>query len=181
MRRTAAAKRYARALFALAREENRVDAVRGEVAALAELFASNAELQSVVFRPLHPLNQRRAALGAVAERLGTSGTVRHFLSLLLDHHRIDAFFSIREELERLANEAAGRIEAEIVTAAVLPGDQLERLRRALAARTHQDVELQVRIDPSILGGVVAKVGDLVFDGSIRTQIAQMRANLTKGH
>jgi F-type H+-transporting ATPase subunit delta len=181
MRKTAAAKRYAKALFALAQEEGRVDAVRAEVKALADLLAASPELHSIVFRPLHPLAERKAALDAVVARLGASDTVRRFLSLLLDQHRMDGFPEVCEELERLANEASGRALAEVVTASELSADQLERLRQALAARTRREVALQVRVDPSILGGVVAKVGDLVFDGSIRTQVAQLRANLMKGH
>lgn len=181
MRKTAAARRYAKALFQLAREEGRVDAVRAEMKALADAFDATPELRHVVFRPLHPLAQRKAAVDAVTARLGGSDTVRRFLALLLDQHRMDTFPEVRAELERLADEAAGRVPAEVITAAELPADQLERLRRALAERTRRDVQLQVRVDPSILGGVVAKVGDLVFDGSIRTQVAQLRANLMKGH
>jgi F-type H+-transporting ATPase subunit delta len=181
MRKPAAGKRYAKALFALAREEGRVDDVRREIQTLVDLFTSIPELGSVVYRPLHPLAERRAAILSVARQAGTSETVTRFMALLLDHHRMDVFPTVRDELERLANEAAGRVQAEVTAAAELPPDQLDRLRRALAARTQSDVQLDVRIDPSILGGVVAKIGDVVFDSSIRTQIAQMRANLMKGH
>ena len=87
---------------------------------------------------------------------------------------------IREELERIANEAAGNVEAQVFAASPLAQAQLERLRRALMARTERDVQLRVSIDPSLLGGVIAKVGDLVFDGSLRTQLVQLRANLMKG-
>jgi F-type H+-transporting ATPase subunit delta len=158
-----------------------VDGVRGEIRQLAALFDSSPELSSAVFQPLHPLAQRKAAVEEVLKHLGMSEIVRHFCALLLDRHRMDSFFAVRDELERLVNEAAGRVEAEIVSAKPLPPEQLERLRGVLAARTRREVQVQVRVDPAILGGVVAKVGDLVFDGSIRTQLAQMRANLMKGH
>lgn len=180
MPKSAAARRYAKALFSLAQEEGRIDAARSEISGLTELLEASPELRDVLFRPLHPVAQRKAVLADVAARIGLSPTVRHFLALLLDHGRMDQLFEVRTELERLAAEAAGRLDAEVVAAADLAPEQLERLRRALSARTRRDVQLQVRIDPSILGGVVAKVGDLVFDGSLRTQLGQLRATLMKG-
>jgi F-type H+-transporting ATPase subunit delta len=177
---SAAARRYARAIFGLAREEGRLDEVRGELAKLAQLFEESPELSSVALEPLHPVAQRRAVLDRLAERLGLSPTVRQLCAILVEHGRMADFPVIREELERLASEAAGHVEAQILAASPLPAAQLERLRRALSARTERDVQLRVTIDPALLGGVVAKVGDLVFDGSLRTQLAQLRANLMKG-
>jgi len=133
----------------------------------------------VLFRPLHPVAQRRAVLNGVTERLGARPTVRSFFSLLIDQRRLVDFPTIREEIERLASEDAGLRRAEVVSAGTLRDDQLERLRRALSTRTGGEVQVSVRVDPSLLGGVIAKVGDLVFDGSLRTQLRQLRANLTR--
>jgi F-type H+-transporting ATPase subunit delta len=105
--------------------------------------------------------------------------VRSFFSLLIDQRRLIDFPAIREEFDRRASEDAGLRRAEVVSAGALGDDQLERLRRALASRTGGEVEVSVRVDPSLLGGVIAKVGDLVFDGSLRTQLRQLRANLTR--
>jgi F-type H+-transporting ATPase subunit delta len=105
--------------------------------------------------------------------------VRSFFSLLIDQRRLVDFPAIRDEFERLASEDAGLRRAEIVSAGALRDDQLEGLRRALSNRTGSEVEITVRVDPSLLGGVIAKVGDLVFDGSLRTQLRQLRANLAR--
>lgn len=180
MPKSAAARRYAKALFSLAQEEGRTDDARAEIAALATLLRDHRELRDVLFRPLAPVAERKAVLSDLTARVGVSPTVRQFLALLLDHGRMGQFFEVQAELERLAAEAAGRLDAEVTAASELAPAQLERLRRALSARTQRDVQLQVRIDPSILGGVVAKVGDLVFDGSLRTQLGQLRATLMKG-
>lgn len=180
MLKSAAARRYAKALFSLAQEEGRIDSVRAEMAGLAKLFEESADLRAVLFRPLHRVAERKAVIAGVASRAGLSPTLRQFLALLLDHGRMGQFFEVGHELERLAAEAAGQLDAEVVAAAELAPDQLDRLRRALSARTQRAVQLQVRIDPSILGGVIAKVGDLVFDGSLRTQLGQLRATLMKG-
>lgn len=180
MPKTAASRRYARALFALAGEEARVEAVREELAGLVRLIDETPELRNVIYRPLHPVAERRAALDALVQRLGLGTTFRHFCVLLLEQGRMVSLPEVRSEYERLADEAAGRVPADVVAAAELAPDQIERLRRALAARTGRDVQIQLRIDPSIVGGVVARVGDLVFDGSLRTQLAQLRSTLMKG-
>lgn len=180
MRRSAAARRYARALFSLAREAQSTDAARGELSAMAGLFEESAELSQALFRPLHPVEQRRGVLDGVCQRLGTSETVRHFLAFLIDQRRLVDFDTIREEFERLADAAAGRTHASVVTASPLSDDQRERLTRALSQRTGQQVELRVEVDPSLVGGAIARVGTVVFDGSLETQLARLRSSLTRG-
>ena len=181
MRSTAAARRYARALFALARETGRVPDVRSELDAMAELLDDNPALARSLFRPLHPAAERRAVLGAVSDRIGASATVRNFYAFLIDKRRLVDFPGIHEEYGRLADAAAGRTQAAVVSAAPLRADQRERLRRALSARTGQEVELSETVDSSLLGGAIATIGGLVFDGSLRTQLSQLRATLTRGH
>lgn len=181
MRITAAARRYARALFGLAKDEGRISETREELRQLASLLDSNEELRNALFRPLHPIVERRAVLREVSDRLGAGVTVRNFFSYLIDQRRLIDFDGICAEYERLADVAAGRTRAEVVTAAPLSDEQRERLRRALSARTGQDVELDVAVDATLLGGVIASVGTLVFDGSLRTQLNQLRSSLTKGH
>ncbi len=180
MRSAAAARRYARALFSLAGEEGHIAEIRQELQQLAELLAENEELQHALFRPLYPLAERRAVLREVAERIGSSDTTRNFYAFLIDQRRLVDFEGIREGYERLADAAAGRAKAGVISASPLSDEQHGRLRRALSARTGREVELDVNVDPSLLGGVIASVDALVFDGSLRTQLTQLRASLTKG-
>jgi F-type H+-transporting ATPase subunit delta len=181
MRSPAAARRYARALFSLARDEGRVDAVRTELDALAQVLEENIELRQAIFRPLHPGAERRAVLQAVCQRLGSSATVKNFCAFLVDQRRVIDLEAICQAYRQLADAAAGRTHARVVSASPLRADQRERLRRALSTRTGQQVEFEESVDPSLLGGAVATVGGLVFDGSLRTQLEQLRASLTKGH
>jgi F-type H+-transporting ATPase subunit delta len=181
MHSSTAARRYARALFSLANDEGRIAAVRDELDAMRRLFADNAELRHAIFRPLHPVSERRAVLRSVCERLATSRTVSNFLGFLVERRRLIDFGVILGEYGRLADAAAGRVRAEIVSAARLRDDQRERLRRALAARTGKQVELEERVEPALLGGAVASVAGVVFDGSLRTQLVALRSSLTKGH
>lgn len=166
-------------MFQLAAEEGRRDAVLGEVDALAGLLAESEALADVLYRPLHPMTERRAVLDAVGARVGLGPTLKRFLEFLLQQHRMRDFPLIVEELHRLADEADGRVEAELVSAATLPPEQLERVQQALAMRTGRQVRIKPRVDPALIGGLLARVGDLVFDGSIRTQLQQLRANLVR--
>lgn len=175
----AAARRYAKALFRIASEDGNVDAIGGQLAALGDLLASNDELHAALFRPLHPVEERRAVLAKVVEKLGASETLQRFCAFLVDQRRLIDFAAIRGEFERLAAEADGRTEARITSARPLDDATRDRLVSALSARTGRQVSATVEVDPTLIGGVVAQVGDLVFDGSLRTQLAQLRSNLTK--
>jgi F-type H+-transporting ATPase subunit delta len=181
MRSSAAARRYARALFSIAQDDGRVADVRSELASFAAVLEQSPELRRALFQPLHPAAERRAVLAGVCERLGVQPSVRNFFSFLVDQRRLVDFEGIRGEFERLADLAAGRSKASVLSAAPLSEGDRQRLARALSARTGEAVELEVDVDPSLIGGVIAKVGTLVFDGSLRTQLNQLRASLTKGH
>jgi F-type H+-transporting ATPase subunit delta len=180
MRSSAAARRYARALFALAEETGSVDRVRAELAEMARLFEAEPALRGALFRPLHPVAERRAVLRSLCERLSLLPIVRNFFSYAIDQRRLVDFDAIRAEFEQLADAAAGRLKALVTSAAPLGDAQRERLQRALAARTGRNVELDVSVDPSLIGGVVATVGNVVFDGSLRTQLSQLRDTLSRG-
>jgi F-type H+-transporting ATPase subunit delta len=177
---SAAARRYARALFSIASDDGAIEAARAELARLAGLLDEQAELRHTLFRPLHPVKERRAVLRGVCERLGIGASVRNFLSFVVDQRRLVDFAAIRREYERLADEAAGRLRAEVVAASELPPAQRERLRSALARHTGREIDLAVTVDPSLIGGAIAKVGGIVFDGSLRTQLQQLRDSLTRG-
>jgi F-type H+-transporting ATPase subunit delta len=180
MRSSAAARRYARALFALADEMGAVAQVRGELAEIAALFELEAALRNALFRPLHPVAERRAVLRSLCERLSLTATVRNFFAFLIDQRRLVDFDAIRAEFEQLADAAAGLVKARVTAATPLDAVQRERLQSALAARTGRSVELVVSVDPALIGGAVATVGNVVFDGSLRTQLHQLRDALSRG-
>jgi F-type H+-transporting ATPase subunit delta len=175
-----AAKRYARALFSLAKEESHVAEVRAELGAIAELLEENAEIRNALLTPLHPVKERKAVLQALAGTMALSGLLRNFYSFLADRRRLVDFAGIREEYERMADEASGLLTAEVISSTPLDDRRKDRLRRALSERTGREVKLDIHIDPDLIGGAIAKVGDLVFDGSLRTQLSQLSATLTKG-
>ena len=180
MKTTAAARRYAKALFALAQEEGRVAEIRSELGGLTDLIEQNPELAEALLTPLHPVEERKNVLDALTGEAGLSPTVRHFMAFLVDQRRLVDYGGIREEYDRLADELSGLVVAEVVSATALDDEKQERLRRALSAATGRDVRLDIQLDPELLGGVIAKVGDLVFDGTLRAQLSAMRDSMTKG-
>lgn len=177
---SAAARRYARALFMLAKEEHRVREVADELDDLARLIDENDQLSEVLLTPLYPVEERKAVLRAIAEKGGMSVTVKNFYSYLIDQRRLVDYPGIHEEFKRLADEDAGLMTAEVISASPLDDRRKDRLRRALSERTGREVHLDITVDESLIGGAIAKVGDMVFDGSLRAQLAQLRASLTKG-
>jgi F-type H+-transporting ATPase subunit delta len=173
----AAPRRYARALFSLARDENRVAAVREELRRLHAALEASPELRDVLLQPLYPASERRRVLEGVAEKLAASPLLKHFYSYLIDQRRLVAFDAIEAEFVRLADEAAGLAKAKVKTAQPLSAEQQARLARALAARAGRAVELEIEVDPTLVGGVVTQLGDTVYDGSLKTQLAQLRSAL----
>jgi F-type H+-transporting ATPase subunit delta len=167
-------------LFVLARETNALDDVHREIDDIAGLLESEPTLREALMTPLHPASERKAVVSAIAERAGVSKVVVHFLLFLIDQRRLVDFDAVRAEFERLANEASGLVTAEVVAASPLDERRQDRLRRALSDRTGHEVRLEIRVDPSLIGGAIATVGDTVFDGSLRSQLDRLRANLTKG-
>jgi len=147
---------------------------------MARLLAANPDLRRRLFQPLHPANERRQVLSSVCEQGGGSQTIRNFFAFLIEQRRLVAFDAIHDEFNRLADEAAGRVRAEVRSANPLRDEQRARLVDALARRTGKNIELTVQVDPSLIGGAIATVGGLVFDGSLRTQLSQLRSTLTQG-
>lgn len=180
MKSSQAALRYAKALFGLAKDEHRLSDVRAELGRFLQLLEANADLAAALQQPLHPADERKAVVKALAAPSEQSRLLVNFYSFLIDQRRMVDFQAIWSEFERLADEDAGLTTAEVTSAGPLDDRRRDRLRRALSERTGREVRLEVTVDPELIGGAVAKVGDLVFDGSLRTQLQQLRANLTKG-
>ena len=177
MAAAAAPRRYARALFSLAGDENRVAEVRAELRSLGALLEASPQLRDVLLQPLHPAAERRRVLEGVSDKLGASSLLRRFYSYLIDQRRLVAFAEIEAEFVRLADEAAGKKKARVRSAQPLSAEQQTRLARALAARAGTSVELEIEVDPGLVGGLVAQIGDTVYDGSLRTQLTQLRSTL----
>lgn len=171
------ARRYARALLELGIEQKNLEALGKEVTDLADAVASSRELAETLANPAFPRSDREKILTAVLARLGASQTTVNFTRLLLDRERVTALPDIARELATLIDEHAGRERAVVTSARPLSSSQLSRLVKALEELSGKKILAETREDPSLIGGVVAQVGDQVYDGSLRTQLRQLRGSM----
>ena len=170
------ARRYAKALFALAKEADRLEPIGETLAALGALAADPAVAPALA-NPLLRAEARRRMADALAESVAAERLVRNFLCLLADRQRLDHLARIAQQYERLVDEALGRVRATVWTAAPLVEADVELVRRALERLTGKTVVLALRDDPELLGGVVAEVEGKVYDGSLRTQLRRLAASI----
>ena len=175
------ARSYAKALFELARERNQVDAIAGDLHAIKEQLATNADLRAFFARPWVASAAKRAAAAEIASRLGVSPLARDFLALVAAQGRVDHLETITAAYRELEDEAAGRVRARVRTAVPLSDAE----RSALAGRLGRvlggkQVVLEEVADRELLGGFVAEVGSLLVDGSLDGQLARLRDRLVHG-
>lgn len=170
-------RRYATALLDVALEANAVDRIIEEVQGFADLFAGHHELRAALLNPVFPREHRELVLGAVIDKLNLHPVTRNFLRTLLDKDRIAVAPGIAQTFGRLADEKAGRVRASLVSARPLPPGLSERISAALGGVTGMNVTLSQEVDETILGGLVVQVGDLVYDGSVSSQLDGLRQSL----
>jgi F-type H+-transporting ATPase subunit delta len=177
----AVARRYAHALFDVATRAGKVDAIGADLAAFQALVAGNADLGKVFASPGIPLKNKRAIVDELVARTGgVSGEVTRLLQMLADRDRLAMLDGVAAEYNAQAMRAARRVAAEVVSAVPLDAARVSALADALGRATGLQVTLTQRVDPKMVGGVVAKVGSLVFDGSVTRQLARMRDRLLAG-
>jgi F-type H+-transporting ATPase subunit delta len=174
------ARRYARAVFGLAEGAQAHAKLLEEARALSSEIAASAELVRVLLAPLHPRAERKGVLRELATKLGLSAEIRVTSEILVDENRLQILAAICDELQRLVDAEAGRIAARVVSARPLDAPAQQEIRAALARRVGSEVAIEFAVDPELIGGVVARIGDILLDGSIRTQLEQLGETLKKG-
>lgn len=166
---------YARALFEVARAEGTIDEVEDELFRFARSLESNTELRDTLTDEVVPAERR---LGIVEDLLGTATpTTIQLVSMVIGSGRGRDLPRIIDRLVARASKSKNLEVAEVRTAVELTDDQHDRLKAALANATGQDINLKVVVDPSVVGGLVATVGDTIIDGSVRTRVDQLKSRL----
>ena len=172
------ARRYARALLDIGLEEKSLDALGKEISELAEIVKGSEELESTLSNPAFPKSEREKVLLGVLSALGASQTATNFTRLLLDRERVNVLGDIDRALSAMIDEHAQRVRAVVTSARPLSSAHLSRLVKALEKKSGKKILVETREDSELLGGVVAQVGDEVYDGSLRTQLHNMRHRLS---
>lgn len=180
MKNFAIARRYAKALLLIGREDGQAETYKQELDGFATLMAAEKDLERAVSNPLYAASQRKKVLQAVIERLGLSPVMASFINLLFDKRRIGFLGAINEFYQKLVDELQGVARASLVSATELLPETIEKIRSTLSQKTGKEVVLEVEQDPDLIGGIVTRIGDLVLDGSIRTQLLNMRESLKRG-
>jgi F-type H+-transporting ATPase subunit delta len=168
------ARRYAKALFSLADEQGQVEQWSSGLEGLGRALASSPELRDTLASPLFEKDQRRAVVGEIAKALGLAETVRNFLLLLADRDRLAYLPAVVQNFRDLADARLGRVRARVTSAVPLAPDEARRIAEKLAQAEKAQVIVETAVDPALLGGVVAQVGSLVYDGSVRSQLEELR-------
>ena len=174
------ARRYARAIFGLADGAAGHARLLGEVQSLASEISGSAELTRVLLTPIHPRVERKAVIHDLSGRLGLSIEIRAASEILIDENRLQLLPAIATALQELVDAEAGRVAARVTSARALDTESQRVIREALARRVNADIAIEFAVDPELIGGVVARIGDLLLDGSIRTQLEQLGETLRKG-
>ncbi len=174
---TEVARRYAKALFELATEAGSLESVVTEMTRVAETYEANNELQRALDNPLVALDAKRAILTDLAVGLNVSPLVKHTLLLLGDRRRAKALSAVARALGELADKKKGIVRAEVTSAVNLPDAYYDRLKSQLERVTGKKITIDRRIDTAILGGVIARIGDRIFDGSLQSRLSEVRQHL----
>lgn len=175
----AAGTRYARALFDVARKEADIEQVGRDLKDFAALVAGHETLARILSNPAIPAARKRAVVDQLVSRAGSlSPLVGKLLTLLADRDRLGLLSEISAAYQTRLMEHAKVVRAEIVTAIGLPGDRVAALQQGLAQATGRQVQLESRVDPSIIGGAIARVGSTVYDGSVTRQLEKIKEALT---
>lgn len=179
----AAASRYAKALVDLATAPGAavgprqvVDQLRAFEAALA----SSVELRLVLLSPAVPPARKRAVVGRIGETLGLARLVRNFLFVVIDHRRIEHVGEIRAAFETVLDERLGVVRADVASAVPLTQAEQQAVAAQLTRLSGKRVRAEFAVDGALIGGVTAKVGSTIYDGSVRGQLETLRRKLTAG-
>ena len=152
--------------------------IGAQLAEFKDFVAQNRELQVVFSTPAISSDKKKAILSQVTAGMALEPMTTNFLSVVIDHKRMDLLGEITEAFQVVLNERLGMAEAQIATARPLAEADQKSLAAALAARTGKQIRMNFSLDPSLIGGVVARIGSTIYDGSVREHLRVLRARLS---
>jgi F-type H+-transporting ATPase subunit delta len=173
----ALASRYAAALADVALEQHAADRVKRDLGSFAETFTSSADLRTLLGSPAVSLELKHTVVEELARRMELAPAVRNFVYLLVNHHRTEMLGEIQAAFETELNARLGIAEADVSSARELNAQERKELTAALERRTGKRIEARFRLDPSLVGGTVVRLGSTIYDGSVREQLMRLRERL----
>ncbi len=171
------AKRYAKALYDLGGEEGLGDTFLKDLEAIVSIVEASEEFRAVMMSPLYDIILKRRILKGVFSKIALTKYTESFLNILLDKDRFVYLGSILDSYRQILDEASGRVRASVISASPLEKAQIERIAVTLSKVVNKEVELDVTVDPSLIGGLIAEVEGMMYDGSVKTQISRLKQSL----
>jgi F-type H+-transporting ATPase subunit delta len=168
---------YARSLFEVAREQDKLDLVREQLGQFAEALDGSRELQTFFFSPYFSTPEKEDGLERAVE--GADETLLNFLRLLVENHRMPVVFRVRRELDRLWEDVNQLLPVQITSAVELDDAVVERIGDELGRQTGRRIQLTRTVDPEVIGGIVLRVGNSILDASVRTRLEALRKQVAK--
>lgn len=180
MRTSSVARRYAKALIEIGKEEKAYEKYGKELRTVLGVFAGNPELEKFLLNPMHRLEERKAVMAKVAVSHGLSAYVSKFLEILVETRKIRSLDAIIEAYGRYEDALVGRIRAVIESPSEPDTKLLESIKEKLKGSTGKDVILSYQQNPALIGGIVVRIGNTILDGSIKTQLELMKEKILEG-
>jgi F-type H+-transporting ATPase subunit delta len=177
VKQTILARRYAKALFAVGKENDAYEAYNEILQGVAGLYKSIPEVADALTNPLYPIDVRGKVMEGLIKSIGVDTVSAKFLNLLVEKKRAGILPDIAEEFQIMVDDEKNISHGSVISAVELSDTLQAKVQAALEKLTGKKVELSTSVDPSLIGGIIAKVGDLVLDGSIKTQLAGLKDSI----
>ncbi len=177
MKQTILAKRYAKAIFTIGQEQENYEEYNEVLQGVATLFVDTPEVEDALTNPLYPMDVKEKVMTGLVASIGVDAVMGNFLNLLVQKKRAEILPEIANAYKTMVDEAKNISHGNVISAVELSDELKNNIQTVLEKLTGKKVELTTSVDPSIIGGMVAKVGDLVLDGSIKTQLAGLKDSI----
>lgn len=172
-----ASKRYAKAFLDIGIQRGNLKTLQLQLRDLATVYEKSTEFRAIVGNPSVRIDERRTIMRAIAQKAGWDAMMLNLSLLLIDKDRIMLVGDIADAFDRLVDVHEGNVRATVTTANRLDFAQTERIKQAIATMTGKKVILTTAVEPELIGGVVTRIGDTILDGSVRTQLNNLRQSI----
>jgi F-type H+-transporting ATPase subunit delta len=177
MKQTSLASRYARALAGAVKEKNALESTAEEIEAFSRLYEASKDLRDFLLNPAIPVSSRAKGIAILAKQAHVSAPAARLLEILLSKGRVELLPEVSREFRRIEEEALGRISIELTTARPLTPSEVKRVVASLEKFTGKKVRLAPKVDAEILGGARARIGSLVYDGTVANRLDKLKRQL----
>jgi len=166
------------ALVETAKEEDKLKKITTDIISFFKVITTSDELKKILSSSAYSTNERIKLVKDISERYGFEEITKNFISLVLELEKFASLLKSQEPIIRKLRKVSGTVRAEITSAEILSDPDLKRIEEALIKLTGSEIEVVINVDPGILGGIITKIEDKIYDGSLKTQLEKIRGALT---